>query len=61
MSQRSVLSIHTGQCGVQMGKSVWELYALEHDISYDGTRYVPDPDMLGTHTHKKKIIVFALM
>jgi len=49
MSKLSVISVHTGQCGVQTGKSVWELYCLEHDIALDGSRYVLDPDTLGTN------------
>jgi tubulin alpha len=34
---REVLSIHIGQCGVQLGNQCWELFALEHDILPDGT------------------------
>lgn len=33
---REVLSIHVGQCGVQIGNSCWELYCLEHGIAPDG-------------------------
>jgi len=33
---REVISIHVGQCGVQVGNSCWELYCLEHGISPDG-------------------------
>jgi len=49
MSNRSVISIHVGQCGVQIGSSVWELYNFEHDVSNDGTRNIPDPSLLGTN------------
>mmetsp|Transcript_9845 Transcript_9845/g.30343 ORF Transcript_9845/g.30343 Transcript_9845/m.30343 type:complete len:465 (+) Transcript_9845:154-1548(+) len=34
---REVISIHLGQCGVQLGNSCWELYCLEHGIKPDGT------------------------
>ena len=33
---REVISIHVGQCGVQMGNACWELYCLEHGITPDG-------------------------
>ena len=33
---REVLSIHIGQCGVQIGNACWELYCLEHNINPDG-------------------------
>jgi len=33
---REVISIHVGQCGVQMGNACWELYCLEHGIQPDG-------------------------
>jgi len=33
---REVLSIHVGQCGVQVGNACWELYCLEHGIAPDG-------------------------
>eukprot|EP01108_Squamamoeba_japonica_P000554 TRINITY_DN1187_c0_g2_i2.p1 TRINITY_DN1187_c0_g2~~TRINITY_DN1187_c0_g2_i2.p1 ORF type:complete len:397 (+),score=170.24 TRINITY_DN1187_c0_g2_i2:144-1334(+) len=33
---REVISIHVGQCGVQVGNACWELYCLEHGISPDG-------------------------
>jgi len=49
MSGRSVISIHVGQCGVQIGSSVWELYNFEHDICEDGSRNIPDPTILGTN------------
>jgi tubulin alpha len=34
---REVLSIHLGQCGVQVGNNCWELFAGEHDIKQDGS------------------------
>lgn len=34
--QREVISVHVGQCGVQMGNACWELYCLEHGIQPDG-------------------------
>ena len=33
---REVISIHLGQCGVQIGNACWELYCLEHGIQPDG-------------------------
>ncbi|KAI3382288.1 hypothetical protein SNEBB_011382 [Seison nebaliae] len=34
---RECLSIHVGQCGVQVGNACWELYCMEHGIQPDGT------------------------
>ncbi len=34
--QRECISIHIGQCGVQIGNACWELYCLEHGIQPDG-------------------------
>lgn len=33
---REVISIHIGQCGIQLGNACWELYLLEHGINRDG-------------------------
>eukprot|EP01022_Parablepharisma_sp_SALTPOND_P021443 TRINITY_DN423_c0_g1_i6.p1 TRINITY_DN423_c0_g1~~TRINITY_DN423_c0_g1_i6.p1 ORF type:complete len:509 (-),score=11.77 TRINITY_DN423_c0_g1_i6:368-1810(-) len=33
---KEILFFHTGQCGIQMGQSFWELFCKEHDISYEG-------------------------
>lgn len=33
---RECISVHIGQCGVQMGNACWELYCLEHNIQPDG-------------------------
>lgn len=33
---RGVVSIHLGQCGVQIADSLWSLYCLEHDVCLDG-------------------------
>ncbi|XP_072036314.1 tubulin alpha-1C chain-like [Amphiura filiformis] len=35
---RECISIHVGQCGVQMGDACWELYCLEHGILPDGQK-----------------------
>ena len=35
-NMREVISIHLGQCGVQIGNACWELYCLEHGIQPDG-------------------------
>jgi len=48
MSKRSVCSIHIGQCGIQMGKSAWELFNFEHDIQNDGSRHIPE-EIMGTN------------
>nr|XP_027201354.1 tubulin alpha chain-like [Dermatophagoides pteronyssinus] len=34
---REIVSIHLGQCGVQLGGATWELFCLEHGILPDGT------------------------
>ncbi|EUB60089.1 Tubulin alpha chain [Echinococcus granulosus] len=34
-----LLTIHLGQCGVQIGNAVWELLACEHGIGVDGKLY----------------------
>lgn len=31
-----IVSIHTGQCGTQIGDSLWQLYCLEHGIDSSG-------------------------
>lgn len=41
---REVVSVHVGQCGVQMGNACWELYCLEHGIQPDG-QMVSDKNM----------------
>ncbi|KAL4453337.1 hypothetical protein ABPG74_017544 [Tetrahymena malaccensis] len=33
---REIISIHVGQCGVQIGNACWELFCLEHGIQPDG-------------------------
>lgn len=34
--KREVISIHIGQCGVQLGNACWELYGVEHGILPNG-------------------------
>ena len=34
--KRGVISLHLGQCGVQIGDVLWELFCLEHDVRFDG-------------------------
>lgn len=36
-SNLNCIVIHIGQCGLQLGQSVWELLGLEHGILPDGT------------------------
>ena len=33
---REIISIHVGQCGIQVGNACWELFCLEHGIQPDG-------------------------
>jgi tubulin alpha len=33
---REVVSIHVGQCGIQVGSACWELFCLEHGVRPDG-------------------------
>ncbi|VDM36103.1 unnamed protein product [Hydatigera taeniaeformis] len=42
-----LLTIHLGQCGVQIGNAVWELLACEHGIGADGRLYCTPYDALG--------------
>ncbi|KAG6041400.1 alpha-tubulin [Claviceps citrina] len=37
----SILHVHLGQAGVQLGNAAWELYLLEHGLGPDGR---PDPN-----------------
>ncbi|KAG8325830.1 Tubulin alpha-3 chain [Homalodisca vitripennis] len=37
--KRDVISIHIGQCGVQVANACWELFCLEHGIQPDGYLY----------------------
>jgi len=34
---REVLTINVGQCGIQMGSTIWEQYCAEHGIEKDGS------------------------
>ncbi|KAG5554695.1 hypothetical protein RHGRI_012298 [Rhododendron griersonianum] len=43
---REIIRIHTGQAGIQVGNSCWELYCLEHGIQ-------PDGQMPRTGTHRQ--------
>merc|ERR1712166_40007 len=36
VTMREVISIHIGQCGIQVGNACWELFCLEHGIQPDG-------------------------
>merc|ERR1712166_1628470 len=35
-NMRECISIHIGQCGIQVGNACWELFCLEHGIQPDG-------------------------
>lgn len=34
--KRGIISINLGQCGAQIGQSLWELFCLEHDVLNSG-------------------------
>ncbi|VDQ00614.1 unnamed protein product [Trichobilharzia regenti] len=40
---RECISIHIGQCGIQLGNACWELYCLEHGIQPNGA--IPSSQM----------------
>lgn len=42
----SIISVHTGQCGNQVGHSFWRMMCEEHGLNSDGT---PRPLPGGTH------------
>ena len=44
MSKKSVISLHSGQAGCQIGWELWTLYCTEHGINMDGTRNI-DPEI----------------
>ncbi|XP_018332011.1 tubulin alpha-2 chain-like [Agrilus planipennis] len=46
ITMREVISIHTGQAGVQIGNACWELYCLEHAIQPNGQMY-PEVEIHG--------------
>lgn len=33
---KEILSIHLGQCGVQLGNAMWELISYEHGLDTEG-------------------------
>jgi hypothetical protein len=35
-SNREIVSIHMGQCGIGIGESLWQLYCLEHGLEPNG-------------------------
>lgn len=39
-----------GQCGVQVGNAVWELYCAEHAVSGDGTLFETPHEQEWTET-----------
>jgi len=43
---RQLVSVHVGQAGINVGKSCWELFCLEHGIEADGT--MPGDSSLGS-------------
>ena len=45
---REVISLHIGQCGVQIGNACWELYCLEHGIQPDGL--MPSDKTIGSNS-----------
>nr|CAH8822656.1 unnamed protein product [Trichobilharzia regenti] len=43
-----IISIHVGQCGIQLGNACWELFCLEHGVKPDGLMKHPPADELYT-------------
>ncbi|CAH8825065.1 unnamed protein product [Trichobilharzia szidati] len=39
-----IISIHIGQCGIQLGNACWELFCLEHGVRPDGLMKHPPVD-----------------
>jgi len=48
MPTREVISVSVGQCGIQLGNSVWAQYCAEHKINNDGTLAEESKDMYFT-------------
>eukprot|EP01084_Bolivina_argentea_P047153 86871_1 len=38
MSQREILTINIGECGVRLGHAVWEQYCMEHEMNEFGSK-----------------------
>lgn len=64
---RQIISIHTGQFGVQIGKICWKLYCRENGLRFDGYLY-PDHSDIGdtncdtffSHTKSGKYVPRAI-
>ena len=52
----TVISVHIGQGGVQLGNSCWELYCLEHGSQPDGQ--MPSDKTIGGEEVGSFIIFF---
>ena len=59
---QEIISIHVGQCGINMGSACWELFCLEHGIQPDGkllsaeeNGYYLDEYRLGAFGHTRYI------
>jgi hypothetical protein len=40
---KELIHIQAGQCGLQIGEQLWDLYAREHGINPDGTSESSEP------------------
>ncbi len=38
---REIITVNVGQCGIQLGETVWQQYCCEHDINKNG--YLSNP------------------
>jgi len=47
---REIISLHTGQAGIQLGNDLWELYTKEQGIKPDGTKIDPNNHEKGLDT-----------
>lgn len=43
-SNREIISLHIGQCGIQVGGACWQVYCLEHGIEPNGQPSVSSSD-----------------
>eukprot|EP01083_Nonionella_stella_P304508 1058631_1 len=56
---REVLTINIGQCGVQLGRRIWEQYNTEHGITAQGAIYMDrDASNKKKHTNDTEFLAF---
>ena len=44
--RKQTISLHIGQCGLQIGKSIWELFASESNIELNGEADLSNDDCI---------------